>query len=489
MDNAAYGTYCEAKPKSEGNETQNIVVINQASEGQQPKAKEGTSCTETLMHMLKANIGPGLLAIPLAFKNAGLIIGTVGLWLMATICVHCIHILLKSYNHVVGKANLSDDKTLSAVNYDDVVYLMIKTKYDSDSKIPKIVRTIISLFLIISQIGFCCVYFIFIPTNILQVIAHYSPNTKITIQILMAIILVPMILFCMIRNLKWLAPFSTFANFLMIGSVAVILYNLFFYGDLKPYSELALAMPVSNWPIFFSSCVYAFEGIGCVLPVYHEMEKKQYFTPINGVLNTAMILVTIMYYSVGFFGYMKYGSDCQASITLNLPVENIIFQSVKLCFAVAVFITFNLQFMVGCDILWGYIFRSSKFLQGLNQTNTLLTCNGDPNVTSKDSKNHANAKLFIIENTFRSIIIVFTFAVAMVVPRIDLFISLIGALASSTLAIMVPILLDLTVFWPLENYSKKKLIKNVLILLFAVYVFIAGTYTSINDIIDYLKEN
>lgn len=135
--------------------------------------------------------------------------------------------------------------------------------------------------------------------------------------------LVPMILYCMIRNLKYLAPFSTFANFLMIGSVLVILYALFFDGELKPYSQLELVAPVVNWPTFFSSAVFAFEGIGCVLPVFHGMEHKSFFTPLNGVLNTAMILVTVMYYSIGFFGYLKYGKDCDASITLNLPVENV----------------------------------------------------------------------------------------------------------------------------------------------------------------------
>ena len=67
----------------------------------------------------------------------------------------------------------------------------------------------------------------------------------------MAITLLPMILFCMVRNLKYLAPFSTFANFLMIGSVLVILYALFFDGDFKPWSELEMVAPVNNWASFF----------------------------------------------------------------------------------------------------------------------------------------------------------------------------------------------------------------------------------------------
>jgi solute carrier family 36 (proton-coupled amino acid transporter) len=127
----------------------------------------------------------------------------------------------------------------------------------------------------------------------------------------------------MIRNLKVLAPFSTFANLLMIGSMLVILYQLFFDGSLKSLSELEMVASYEYWPIYFSSAIYAFEGISLVLPVHHEMRHKKDFTPWNGVLNTAMSLVAIMYFSIGFFGYMKYGADALASITLNLPVSNV----------------------------------------------------------------------------------------------------------------------------------------------------------------------
>ena len=53
------------------------------------------------------------------------------------------------------------------------------------------------------------------------------------------------------------------------------------------------------------------------------MKYKSSFLPWNGVLNTGMTLVSVMYFSIGFFGYMKYGSDSLASITLNLPVSNV----------------------------------------------------------------------------------------------------------------------------------------------------------------------
>jgi proton-coupled amino acid transporter len=176
------------------------------------------------------------------------------------------------------------------------------------------------------QLGFCCVYLVFVPTNIKQVVDYYDPTSKLSVQILMSIVLGPMMVFCLIKDLKILAPFSTFANALMIGSMFVILYELFFNGSLLPLSELEMVASFQNWPIYFSSAIYAFEGISLVLPVYHEMRIKEAFVPWNGVLNTAMSLVAVMYFSIGFFGYMKYGLNSMASITLNLPVSN-----VKIC--------------------------------------------------------------------------------------------------------------------------------------------------------------
>ncbi len=51
------------------------------------------------------------------------------------------------------------------------------------------------------------------------------------------------------------------------------------------------------------------------------MEQPHALRGWNGVLNTAMVMVSCLYIAVGFFGYLKYGDDVAASITLSLPVE------------------------------------------------------------------------------------------------------------------------------------------------------------------------
>jgi len=47
-----------------------------------------------MIHLLKANIGTGILAMPDAFKNAGLAVGTLCTLGMAVICVSTMHNLV-----------------------------------------------------------------------------------------------------------------------------------------------------------------------------------------------------------------------------------------------------------------------------------------------------------------------------------------------------------------------------------------------------------
>ena len=98
--------------------------------------------------------------------------------------------------------------------------------------------------------------------------------------------------------------------------------------------------------------------------------------------------------------------------------------------------------------------------------------------------------LNLLENLFRGSLVILTFLLAILIPRIDLFISLVGAVACCVLALIIPPALDLLLFWKKSiRYSYLILFKNILIILFGLYIFLAGTYVSISNIVDYFKGN
>ena len=76
------------------------------------RGKAGPAVSETekiseeaaVLHLVKGNIGIGVLAIPSALVNSGLAVGTLGLAVIALTTVHCMHLL--------GNTNLSDLKTI-----------------------------------------------------------------------------------------------------------------------------------------------------------------------------------------------------------------------------------------------------------------------------------------------------------------------------------------------------------------------------------------
>ena len=59
------------------------------------------------------------------------------------------------------------------------------------------------------------------------------------------------------------------------------------------------------------------------MPLENNMKTPQKFIGCPGVLNIGMTAVVILYTAVGFFGYLKFGEDTQASITLNLPKDEL----------------------------------------------------------------------------------------------------------------------------------------------------------------------
>lgn len=135
----------------------------------------------------------------------------------------------------------------------------------------------------------------------------------------MLFILGPLILSCQIRQLKYLVPFSFLANVFMVISFGITLYYMF--TDIRNTDERHLFSSVNQLPLFFSTVIFAMEGIGVVMPVENSMKKPQHFLGCPGVLNTAMSIVVVLYAVIGFFGYLKYGEETGGSITFNLPVE------------------------------------------------------------------------------------------------------------------------------------------------------------------------
>ena len=88
---------------------------------------------ETIIHLLKGNIGIGVLTMPIAISNAGLVGGVLGMVFVAVITIHCMHTLVIAAQKLVREKWVEhmwrDWSTSSATTHDLQYFLVAGRKY------------------------------------------------------------------------------------------------------------------------------------------------------------------------------------------------------------------------------------------------------------------------------------------------------------------------------------------------------------------------
>ncbi|KAJ0179136.1 hypothetical protein K1T71_004848 [Dendrolimus kikuchii] len=402
----------------------------------------------SIIHLLKACLGTGILAMPAAFKNSGLLLGTIGTIMAGFICTHTVSIFVKTSQEVcvdVKKPLLSFAETCGAVF--DV----------GPKKLQRwsgFVKTLVDYSMAVTYFSVLCVYVVFIGTSLKEALEVYTTGFELSIQTYCALTLIPLVLICQIRNLKYLVPFSAIANALVVVVFSITLYYVF--SDLPPVSERETVAKVSQWPLFLSTVIFAMEGIGVVMPVENEMARPQKFLGCPGVLNTSMVIVITLYGIVGFFGYLQFGDAVKGSVTLNLPQEDIIAQLAKLLMAFVIFLSYALQFYVPMEMI-------------------------TRNLKERKSDRYEN----LIQITIRTVMVTISVAIACAFPNLELVISLVGAIFFSTLGLLIPAVVETVYRWDKNlGFCNYVLWKNTIIGLISIVALVSGSYVSILGMIE-----
>lgn len=264
---------------------------------------------DTFIHLLKGSLGSGILAMPLAFKNAGLGFGLFATFAIGLICTYCVHVLVKSAHELCKRTRVP---SLGFAEVAEAAFLAGPTFLHRWSRFAK---AMINLFLVIDLLGCCCVYIVFVSKNIKQVV-DVQTGSDLDLRVYMACLLPLLILLNLIRNLKYMAPFSMIANILIATGMGITFYYIF--KDLPSFDSRPNYVEITKLPMFFGTAIFALEGIGVVMPLENNMKTPTHFIGCPGVLNFGMFFVVLLYASVGFFGFLKYGDLTEGSITLNL---------------------------------------------------------------------------------------------------------------------------------------------------------------------------
>lgn len=348
--------------------------------------------------LLKAFVGTGVLFLPKAFYNGGLSFSIIVLSLFALLSWWCYLIL---------------------------VFTKVATKVSGFAEIglklygPWFQRLILSS-IVISQIGFAAAYIVFTLENLRAFTANVSLYDVTDINIvwfilLQVVIIVPLSL---IRDITKLSLLAVFANvFILTGLVTIVYFMLYqWLGVNHGYfgKNIEYFFNESEFSLFIGTAIFAFEGIGLIIPIQESMIHPNNFPRVLGQVILTIAVIMIM---VGSLGYLTFGDKIKTVVLLNLPQDSPMVIITQLLYSLAILLSTPLQLFPAIRLL------ESKMIFG-------------------SGKSSPSVKW--LKNLFRTLFVVFIAYIAYIGGQnLDKFVSFVGCFACIPLVYMYPPILHL----------------------------------------------
>ncbi|KAL2851699.1 transmembrane amino acid transporter protein-domain-containing protein [Aspergillus pseudodeflectus] len=314
--------------------------------------------TKTFFTLLKAFIGTGIIFLPKAFRNGGILFSSITLVTVALISTFCFHLLLQCRRQYGG-------------GYGDIGERIAGPK----------LRSLILASVAISQIGFVCACIIFTAENLRAFFLAVTPATirSLTTAHLIGVQLLVLIPLALIRNISKLGPVALLADaFILFGLGCIYFYDIASVATrgIGPGVKLFNS---DSFTLTIGSCIFTFEGIGLVLPIQSSMKRPQSF---DGLLYAVMAIITVLFTAVGALSYAAFGQDTQTEIFTNLPQDSPLVNTIQCLYSLAILVGTPIQLFPAVRIAEGKLFGrvsgkrdpSTKWKKNVFRTSAVLGC-------------------------------------------------------------------------------------------------------------------
>eukprot|EP00466_Bigelowiella_natans_P000758 jgi/Bigna1/74444/fgenesh1_pg.29_\ len=316
------------------------------SAGEEPMvrfSRKGASWWGGFSTVVKSVVGSGILALPVAFKETGLALGTILIVIFAFVSLYSHRIIIMTIRELRKKGKGPPD---GAIEYQELSSLTFGAAGEG-----------ISAFAAIStQLGACVSFLVFIGENMADVTG--ASGSIITLG------LVPiLIILALIKDASLFAPTSHLGNAALVLAVSTV----FWYGfsespprSLETYTQFRYL----GLPIFFGIGVYTFTAHCEVVSIEQDMNNREEFLSI---LNWAFLFISTLYLSFGALCYMFFGDDTNEIIFENLGASSFVI-FVKICICVCLLVqypitllpasvTFEDLLKVRNHVVWSFLVR------------------------------------------------------------------------------------------------------------------------------------
>lgn len=420
-------------------EEQSPLLINNVVEEQRgDDSKQKATTIGAYFTFVNGFIGGGLLGLPYGFKEGGLIACGIGLVLLALISNFTVRLLayckIKFTNY-----NIQSYADIGRATFGPVGGILVNTS------------------IIISQIGYCCAYMVFIGKNLSTL--TFMPAKIQPFEI--SLIVLPIICgLCYLKSMKYLSPTSIIANFAVISAVVAVLEYGFTnekIGKLEEYHPYYIR--ISTFPVFYGIVAFGYTIHGLALDIQSSMKEPAKY---DLVANLSMLFVTLIYLLFGGLSYLFFKEETNSVITLNLKagIENDI---IKMSLAVVLVFAFPLQ-----------MFPVIKILEGAIFPRPLRSIVADT----------------LARYAFRTFLTVACLVVALEVKLFGLFSGLVGTFSNSFIAFIFPPLAYLVLSRRAGlSVPIWKWILCIIVIIIGFVGMIVGSAVIIKDIVEALKDH
>lgn len=302
------------------------------------RAPAGTNTTTgAVLLLLKSFVGTGILFLPRAFLNGGLLFSSLVLLGVSVLSYYAFILLVNTRMKIEG-------------SFGDIGGILY----------GKHMRRIILGSIVLSQLGFVSAYIVFVSQNLQAfVLAVSKCKSFIDIKIMVLVQLVIFLPLSLIRDISKLGFTALIADvFILLGLLYIYYYDAVTLIGNGGISDVVSFNP-STWSMFIGTAIFTYEGVGLIIPIQESMKQPQRFP---GVLAGVMVIITLIFLSAGALSYAAYGSSTKTVILLNLPQDDKFVNVVQLLYSLAILLSTPLQLFPAIRIMENELFtRSGKY--------------------------------------------------------------------------------------------------------------------------------
>ncbi|KAK4138711.1 hypothetical protein BT67DRAFT_438026 [Trichocladium antarcticum] len=369
--------------------------------------------------LLKSFVGTGVLFLPRAYLNGGMLFSNLVLLFVAALSYYCFVLLVTTRLRIDG-------------SFGDIGGILY----------GKWMRTLILASIVISQLGFVAAYIVFTSENLQAfILAVSNCQTRVPITWLIVMQMLVFLPFSLLRDIGKLGFTALIADAFIVIGLAYLFYYDIFTLQTQGLADIIMFND-KDWTLFIGTAIFTFEGIGLIIPIQESMRHPQKFPKVMFVI---MVIITTLFVVMGAVSYAAYGSKTETVVLLNLPQDDKMVNSVQFLYSLAILLSTPLQ-----------IFPAIRITE-----NALFTKSGKYNPYIKWQK-----------NAFRFLVVAVCAVVAWIgADNLDKFVALVGNFACIPLVYIYPPMLHLKAV----ARSRWRRWSDVLL---CVFGFVAMAYTT-----------